>query len=154
MANDKENSGLKTARKPTPSVLSINVCDAIIRDELSKKVSLIGLFSIIRANNFPCTHPSMHVYIALTNGHGKYQTEVRFVSLEESKPIMGMIGDLNFQNPLQVIEMNLCWQRLNFEKPGEYEVEVLCDGDRVGARKFMVMGPQQQIPPTSGTDMR
>ena len=154
MANDKENSILKTARKPTPSVLSINVCDAIIRDEQSKKVSLIGLFSIIRANNFPCTHPSMHVYIALTNGHGNYQTEVRFVSLEESKPIMGMTGELNFQNPLQVIEMNLCWQRLNFEKPGDYEVEVLCDGDRVGARKFMVMGPKQQIPPTSGTDMR
>ena len=154
MAKEKENSGSKTSKKPTPSVLSINVCDAIIRDELSKKVSLIGLFSIIRANSFPCTHPSMHVYIALTNGHGKYQTEVRFVSLEESKPIMGMIGELNFQNPLQVVEMNLCWQRLNFEKPGEYEVEVLCDGDRVGARKFMVMGPQQQIPPTSGTDIR
>lgn len=96
----------------------------------------------------------MHVYIALTNGHGKYKTEVRFVSLEESKPIIGMIGELNFQNPLQVIEMNLCWQRLNFEKPGDYEVEVLCDGDRVGARKFVIMGPQQQILPTSGTDMR
>ena len=154
MAKDKENSGLKTRKKPTPSVLSINVCDAIIRDELSKKVSLIGLFSIIRANSFPCTHLSMHVYIALTNGHGKYKTEVRFVSLEESKPIIGMIGELNFQNPLQVIEMNLCWQRLNFEKPGDYEVEVLCDGDRVGARKFVIMGTQQQILPTSGTDMR
>ena len=96
----------------------------------------------------------MHVYVALTNGRGKYQTEVRFVNLEENKPIMGMTGELNFQNPLQVFEMNLCWQRLNFEKPGDYEVEVLCDGNRVGARKFIVMGPQQQIPPTSGTDMR
>ena len=154
MAQEKDNSGSTNTKKPMPSVLSINVCDAIIRDEVTKKVSLIGLFSIIRANSFPCTHPLMHVYIALTNGHGKYQTEVRFVSLEENKPIMGMIGELNFQNPLQVVEMNLCWQRLNFETAGDYEVEVLCDGDRVGARKFMVVGPQQQMPPTSETDMR
>jgi len=154
LAKNKKNNGTKSTNKPTPSVLSINVCDAIIRDEQSKKVSLIGLFNIIRATSFPCTHPLMHVYIALTNGHGKYRTEVRFVSLEEGKPIMGMIGELNFQNPLQVIEMNLCWQRLNFEKPGDYEVEVLCDGERVEARKFMVTGPQQEIPPTNGTDMR
>jgi hypothetical protein len=148
------NDAAKAAQKPTPSVLSINVCDSIIRDEFTKKISLISLFSVIRANSFPCTHPSLHVYVALTNGHGKYQTDIRFISLSDNKPIVGMRGHLEFQNPLQVVELNVCWQQLRFEKPGEYVVQVLCDGTPVGERKFMVITPEHKIPPTSGTDAR
>lgn len=95
----------------------------------------------------------MHAYIALTNGHGKYKTEVRFSLLGEQEPIAGMIGDLEFQSPLQVMEINLCWQNLNFAKPGEYIVEVLCNDSPIGTRRFRVIGPQQKIPPTSGTEV-
>lgn len=154
MTENKGNKANKLAQKPTPSVLSINICDNIIRDEITKKVSLIGLFSAIRANNFPCTHPSLHVHVALTNGHGKYQTDIRFINLSDDKPIAGMRGSLQFQNPLQVVELNVCWQQLRFEKPGEYVVQVLCDGVLVGERKFIVIGPEHKIPPTSGTNAR
>ena len=137
-----------------PYVLSINICDGIIRDEGTKKVSLIGLFNTIRANNFPCIHPLLHVYVSLTNGHGKHKVDIRFVSLEDDKPVVSMEGELDFKSPLQVVELNLCWQQLSFDKPGEYEVEVLCDSARVGARKFRVIGPKQQIPPTLGTEVK
>jgi hypothetical protein len=154
VTENNDNNADRPAQKPTPSVLSINVCDSIIRDEFTKKVSLIGLFSTIRADSFPCTHPSLHVYVALTNGHGKYQTDIRFLNISDDKPIAGMRGPLQFQNPLQVVELNVCWQQLRFEKPGEYVVQVLCDGAPVGERKFMVVGPEHKIPPTSGTDAR
>jgi hypothetical protein len=154
MAEDNTNKAHKGQTSPSFTVLSINVCDTIIRDELTKKVSLIGLFSVIRANNFPCTHPLMHIYIALTNGHGKYKTEVRFTRIYDSKPIAGMVGEIQFQNPLQVVEMNLCWQQLVFEKPGEYAVEVLCGDVEIGSRKFMVIGPDDKMSPTSGTEVR
>ena len=154
MTESNNNEPTKTTQKPTPSVLSINVCDSIIRDEFTKKISLIGLFSVIRAKNFPCTHPILHVYVALTNGHGKYQTDIRFLNLEDNKPIVGMRGHLEFQSPLQVVELNVCWQKLRFDKPGEYVVQVLCDGTPVGERKFIVIGPEHKIPPTSGTDAR
>lgn len=154
MTESKENRLSEPAKKPEPSVLSINVCDTIIRDEVSKKVSLIGLFNTIRANTFPCTHPSMHVYVALTNGHGKYKVDVRFTNLKEGKALAGVAGDLDFKSPLQVVELNLCWQRLSFERAGEYEVEVLCDGSRIGSRKFRVTGPEQKMLPTDGTEVR
>jgi hypothetical protein len=154
MAQDSTNKTQKGQSPPLPTVLSINVCDAIIRDEVTKKVSLIGLFSIIKANSFPCIHPQMHIYIALTNGHRKYKTEVRFTRLDDNKPVAGMIGELNFQNPLQVVEMNLCWQQLAFDKPGEYAVEVLCEDTVINSRKFIVTGPEDKILPTYGTEMR
>jgi len=154
LAKNKESEITKTTAKPMPSVLSINICDSIIRDEFTKKVSLIGLFNTIRASSFPCTHPQLHVYVALTNGHGKYKTEIRFLNLEEGKLVAGMVGPLEFQNPLHVIEVNLCWQQLRFEKAGDYVVEVLCDGSQIGTRKFRVIGPQQEMPVTDGTEVR
>ncbi len=154
MTENNDNKAAKSTQKPTPSVLSINVCDSIIRDETTKKVSLVGLFNTIRVNNFPYSHPSLHVYIALTNGHGKYQTDIRFLSLSDNKPIVGMKGHLEFQNPLQVVELNVCWQKLLFKKPGEFVVQVLCDGAPIGERKFIVIGPEHKIPPTSGTEVR
>ena len=154
MTQESENNAQKGQTSLLPTVLSINICDTIIRDEATKKVSLIGLFSIIRANSFPCIHPLMHIYIALTNGHGRCRTEVRFARLDDNKPIAGMVGELQFQNPLQVVEINLCWQQLTFDKPGEYAVEVLCEGMVASSRKFIVMGPEDKMLPTSGTEVR
>lgn len=153
MTQDGTNKIQKNQTPPEPAVLSINICDSIIRDELTKKVSLIGLFGVIKASGFPCLHPIMHIYIALTNGHGKYKTEIRFTRLEDNKSIIGMVGELQFQNPLQVIDLNSCWQ-LPLEKAGEYAVEVLCNDKLVGSRKFVVLGPEVQIPPTYGTEAR
>ena len=153
MAKRNSTKRSKAAQRPIPSVLSINICDAIIRDETTKKVSLIGLFNTINANSLPCTHPQMHVHVALTNGHGKYKTEVRFVSMKTERPIAGMVGDLEFPSPLHVVEINARWQGLRFEEAGVYLVQVLCNDDIVGDRKFRVVGPQQEIPPTDGTEL-
>lgn len=140
--------------KPTPILLSINICDSIIRDEITKKVSLIGLFNTITATSFPCIHPNMHVHIVLTNGHGKYDTDVRFINLRDNKPLVGMKGELEFKDPLQVLELNICWHNLKFNEPGAYAIEVLCDSKQVGQRKFMVISPNQNVLPTSGTNLR
>ena len=138
--------------RPGAIVLAINICDTIIRDQMTNKVSLIGLFSTIWAPSFPCRHPKMHIYIALTGGHGKYTMEVKLVKAADGSPVMGMEGPVAFQNPLQVAEVNLEWRNVEFKEPGEYVVEVLCDGNPVGRRKF---GVQQTggSPPTEGSEV-
>lgn len=138
-------------KKPNPVVLSINVCDAIIRDETTKKVSLIGIFNAIHALSFPTVHPLLHLYIALTNGHGQYKGEIRF-SDDEGKVLVCAEGPLEFKDPLQIVEINFEWRLLKFEHEGEYIIEVMCDGQQVGIRKFRVVGPK--ILPTSGTEAR
>lgn len=140
-----------TPQKPNPTVLSINVCDAIIRDETTKKVSLIGIFNTIQALSFPAIHPLLHLYIALTNGHGKYKGEIK-LSDNKGKTLICAQGPLEFKNPLQVVEINFEWRQLKFEHEGEYIIEVVCDGQQVGMRKFRVIGPK--ILPTSGTEAR
>ncbi len=125
-----------------PIVLSITVCDEIIRDEISKKISLIGLFSQIQAATFPVHHPSLHVYVSLTNGHRDYNGELRFVSEDDNNVIASMTGKVPFKNPLQTVELNFAVNNLKFERPGKYRVEFFCDGEPSGSRQFIVSGPK------------
>lgn len=140
-------------KMPKPIVLSINICDTIIRDELTKKVSLIGLFNAIKASTFPSTHPSFHLYVALTNGHGKYKTSMRIVSVDNNEVLINIDGDLDVLDPLQAVEINICLQGLRFKGPGKYSLQVLCNGELIGSRDFMVIGPPQ-LPLTSGTEVK
>jgi len=142
----------KQTQKPGPVVLSINICDTIIRDERTKKVSLIGLFNAIHASAFPAVHPTMCVYIALTNGPGNCKLNIQFNKAEDNQTIAGMEGEIEFVNPLQVVELNLELQGLKFEKAGEHRVEVLCDNKLIGSRKFYVNQISHSIPPTKGTE--
>jgi len=133
---NEENKG--NSGPPGAIVLAINVCDTIIRDEMTHKVSLIGLFSTIWAGSFPCVHQRMHIYIALTGGHGKHKMDVRLADGADGTVAMGMQGCVEFTSPLQVVEVNLEWRRVKFQKPGNYIVEVLCDDAVIGQRKFNV----------------
>ena len=151
--NSEKKLENKGSKKPNPTVLSINICDAVIRDETTKKITLVGLFNTVQTSSFPATHPLLHVYVALTNGHGKYNTEVRFLRVDDNTPIVAMAGELEFNNPLQVAELNLRWQNLPFERGGQYSVEVFCDGACIGSRKFRVVGPKQAIPPICETEV-
>ena len=144
MADKKKTTKKATKKtpKPNPSVLAINICDSIIRDEVTKKVSLIGLFSVIRAPGFPIVHPLMHVYVALTDGHGDYTMAIRFRD-DKGQDLARMEGPIKFDNPLQVIELNLAWQQLQIKQAGEYTVEAVCNGVSIGGRRFHVVGPQK-----------
>jgi hypothetical protein len=148
--------GKKVKRKqsiPIPAVLAINICDTSIRDERTKKVTLVGLFNVIQATNFPCTHDQMHVYVAMTNGHGKYQTEIRFAHRKDNKVIAAMRGEVEFQSPLQVIEMVMEWRMVEFPEQGEYGVDVIFNGQIAISRKFHVISPAENSP-TSGTEVQ
>jgi hypothetical protein len=132
---------------PGPIVLAINICDTVIRDEMTKKVSLIGLFGVIWAAKFPCRHPLMYIHVALTGGHGKQDMEIRLVRVADNQPIAGAKGSVDFPDPLQVAELALAWINVGFEKPGEYAVEVYCANSTVAAssRKFNVVLADQGL---------
>ena len=103
--------------KPTPIVLSINLCDRL-RQMIEIPV--------------------------------RQDIDIRFVSLDSNEPIAGMKGSLKFQSSLQVVELNLKWRGVVFPAPGEYLVEVLCDGAKISDRKFTVFNPNE-APHTNGT---
>jgi hypothetical protein len=117
-----------------PILLSMSLCDLVVRDERTHKISLINLFNEVRAPQFPCHHPRLHVYVCLTNGRGEYQGALTFVDADEDKVLAKLEGRLAFRSPLQVVEMNFELNAVAFPHPGTYRFEFLCDGELIGAR--------------------
>ena len=58
-------------------MLSLIVCDQIITDRVTGKVSLIGMFATVHTPRFPWMRPQTCVYAALTDGHGKTPIIIR-----------------------------------------------------------------------------
>jgi hypothetical protein len=50
-----------------PSVQAFLVCDQVIEDSVTKKKSLIGLFTHLQAVSFPFQHSQMGLYFCLTD---------------------------------------------------------------------------------------
>ncbi len=55
------------------------VCDCIIEDSLTKKKSLIGIFTHLQALSFPFQHPQLGLYFCMTDAEGTYHFEIDLV---------------------------------------------------------------------------
>ena len=129
-----------------PILLALVLCDSIIREAGTNKLSLIGTFNGIFSNTYPCTHPSVSVYIAITEGRGKVPCTLRMTSLDSNQAVFELPGQIEFGGPTSVGELVFQLQSVRFEKPGVYAIEFWADGDLLGSRK--VSAQKLDAPPT------
>lgn len=131
---------------PPPLVLAIVICDQIIRDELTKKLTLIGVFSSITGPRLPVVLSSMHVYAALTGGRGELRSRIRIEHLASEQVVFEAEGPLAFRGPQQVVELNVKLPQVTFPQWGPYAVSLYAGPTFLGSRKLVV-----QPLPTGGT---
>ena len=135
--------------KPAPIGLAIVICDQIIEDKLTGKKSLIGIFNQIAAQNFPCRHPQLCVYVSLTDGRGQCIARLRVVHDETNAGVAEVNGQIQFADVHAVVELNFGLVGLTFPEPGAYAIEFYCDDFLVLERRFQVvhLKPPQGPPP-------
>jgi hypothetical protein len=134
-------------QQPTPSGLAIVVCDQVIEDKLTNKKSLIGIFNSIANTNFPCRHPTLCVFVSLTEGRGSYQARVRIVNEETQAPVTEITGPIEMPDVNTVVEIVFNFIGLEFPEPGLYSIEFYCADALVLERRFHAM---QIEPPPKG----
>ncbi len=129
----------------TPVNLAIIVCDSIIEDRGTGKKTLVGIFNRLGSKKFPCRHPALSIFVSLTNGQGHYQAQLQCVDARKDKPIIGLEGGIEFEDPKAVIELGFNIDGMVFPGPGIYEFQFLCDGVLIGQRPFEVrdMGKEE-----------
>lgn len=118
--------------------LAMIICDTIIQDAISGKKSLIGVFSRINSKNMPLQHPRMNIFLVLTEGNGPYKCELRCLDGDNNQPIVQTHGEIEFQDPRQIVELMFDFSGIVFPDYGMYRFEFLCDGEPVISRKFEV----------------
>jgi len=127
-----------------PQVLTMTIADIVHRDASTGKFSLLGTYNTIAARSFPFTHPSMGVYLALTDGRGKTPLVLRLIDAEEERPpVFTIQAVIDFPDPTQVAEVGFACQRLEFAQPGEYRLQLFVAGEPLLERRLFLVPAQQ-----------
>jgi hypothetical protein len=121
-----------------PEVLAMVVCDLIITDVETNKKSLIGLFDRVETTVLPCVVHELHVYLGLTDGHGTMALAVACVAADEPEELFRGRAEVEFDDPLQVVELHFVFPNARFPHPGEYRFQFLADDHLLRERKFFV----------------
>jgi hypothetical protein len=112
-----------------PLGVSIIICDKVITEAGTMNKTLVSTFNSIRAKAFPCVHPALAVYVALTNTTG--EKEVKLVFCKENKRFTELGGKLMFEHPNKVVELIFNLRNLPFPEAGIYTFEVWADNEYV-----------------------
>src|SRR5688572_12096920 len=103
---------------------AIIICERVITDAQSRNKTIVSTFNQITAKKFPCKHPQLSVYVALTNGTGKQPVELRFKKEVEEQPLMSVSGEIEFADPNRVVELIFNFREIVFPDPGVYLFEI------------------------------
>src|SRR5687768_573998 len=115
-------------RRAPPIGLAMVLCDAIAVEPATGKKSILGCFSAILAREFPAFHPTMSVYVALTDGYGKTPCVFRLIDAEElSPPLFQADAEAEFEDPRLVVEVMMKIPGVVFPTPGEYRFQVFAN---------------------------
>ena len=121
-----------------PEVLAMVLCDLVITDAETNKKSLIGLFDRVETAVLPCVVHELHLYLALTDGHGPTRATVACVAADDGEELFRGRAEIAFDDPLQVVELHFVFPAARFPREGQYRFQFLADGQLLRERKFFV----------------
>jgi hypothetical protein len=125
--------------KEIPMGVALMLCDRVITDAVTQEKTLVATFSQLHSMAFPCMHPRLTVFVAVTNGKGAIDTEVRCINeTEQNSVVFAMKGMIQFNHPNDVVEMGFQFNNLVFNKPGLHSIQFLCEGELVLQRRFQL----------------
>jgi hypothetical protein len=123
-----------------PEVLAMVPADSVLVDIATHKYFIQGTFSVIQAPQFPWTQPTFAVYVAITNGHGRTAIRFRLIDVDEARePVAQSEHELDFPDPLAVLEVVFALNNLVFPEPGEYRLQLFGAGQPLRERRLQVV---------------
>ena len=121
-----------------PSLLAWITCDGVHIDPASGKHTILGVFSNIRARQFPVVHPFMIWFLTISDVPGG-QHKIR-ISMGVDPTNMTPLIDRTFesQSPLQRINLINEIRNLNFTQPGDFSILIEVDDEPLLATSITV----------------
>ncbi|HNI68875.1 MAG TPA: hypothetical protein PKV55_12595 [Nitrospira sp.] len=133
---------------PTPSIQAFLVCDSVIEDSLTKKKSLIGLFTHLQAMTFPFQHHQLGLYFCLTDAEGTYHFDIDLMHVNTDQLVCrASLPDIVIGDRLQIADFGINVPALLFPSPGRYEFRLRVNGRVIAQKDFSVI----QVAPPAGT---
>ncbi len=132
---------------PTPTVQAFLVCDTVIEDSLTKKKSLIGIFTHLQSLTFPFQHHQLGLYFCMTDAEGTYHLDIDLMYVNTDQLICrASLPNIVIGDRLQISDFGINIPALLFPVPGRYEFRLRMDGHMVAQKDFNVI----QLSPPPG----
>lgn len=130
-----------------PSVQAFLVCDCVIEDSLTKKKSLIGLFTHLQSVTFPFQHHQLGLYFCMTDAEGTYRVEIDLMFVNTDQLVCrASLPDIVIGDRLQISDFGINIPALLFSAPGRYEFRLRMNGHMIAQKDFHVV----QVPAPPG----
>src|SRR5690606_25446628 len=93
---------------PTPSIQAFLVCDTVIEDSLTKKKSLIGLFTHLQAMTFPFQHHQIGLYFCMTDAEGTYHFDIDLIHVNSDQLVCrASLPEITIGDRLQIADFGI-----------------------------------------------
>ena len=136
--------GLVMANLIIPVAKKVYVCDDVIRDPDSGKVSILNLWDTIRvpSSGFPHTQAKVCVFAQLRGGWGDIPVHVEIMHAD-SDELLRKVGPfaVSFRDRSLTYRVRCQIEGVVFQGPGVYVVELYCDQQFVDDQTFRVISP-------------
>jgi len=130
----------KTEPKPPPRCKAILLCERIIAEATTQKVSLIDVFLEVSLPSFPGHSIPMRVFLQLIDGIGRYELTLEIQDLAEQRTIARGAGPrIAFPDRVTPLQLSLPIPGLTLMHPGRYDVIVFADGQEIDRQQFVAV---------------
>lgn len=123
-----------------PQVLAWITCDSVYLDPATGKHTLLGIFSNLRAKEFPVVHPRMIWFLSFSDlTKGNHQLKISIgIPMSEENPRMIIQREFDSPGPQHRINLINDIQNLKFESAGNYSILIEIDEQVVLASTFPI----------------
>jgi hypothetical protein len=121
-----------------PQLLAWLTCDGVHIDPSSGKHTVLGVFSSIRSQRFPFTHPFMIWFLSISDcSPGTHRIRIS-MGLDATRPQPLIERPFDVQSPLQRINLINEIRNLAFPVAGEYSLLIEIDEEPLLATSLTV----------------
>ncbi len=106
---------------PTPVPVAFLVCDQTSVDAATGKITIVGVFSLIRVQRFPAIHAAVSLYVKLIDCDGEYKSSIEFVQVATQGRLLETGGKILSESRHEYTEFVLQIPSLPLPAPGDYE---------------------------------
>jgi hypothetical protein len=125
-----------TNRKP--ELKAILLCDQVVADDWTKKLTIVGLFTHVRVPSFPDSYGPVCVFIRLANGEGSCELRLRLTHVPTGNQLGEAVVPAHLTNHGRVADFAIRLPMVTIDAPGEHEFRVEVDQEVVGSTTFTV----------------
>jgi hypothetical protein len=118
--------------------LGMVLCDHVIVEEGTGKVSFVGTFNKLKSATFPARFSPFEVGAMLVGSQGDVAIEVHLARLDTGASIIVHRRRLHFVDKLTEVLFKERFRDFSFPVPGYYEFSVVAEGEWVAHRRFLM----------------